>query len=75
MSGCLAISSNCASANFLASALAAAFSLSVKSARPLIASSFLANSSSIAFLAASLATGFTAVTSAIPLSSALFTAV
>ena len=40
-----------------------------------MAFSFSANSSAIAFLAASLATGFTALTSATPLSFASFTAV
>ncbi|WP_160165263.1 hypothetical protein [Streptococcus mitis] len=48
--------------------------MSVKSGRASISPTFLANSSAIACLAASFATGFTALTSATPLALAASTA-
>ena len=66
LSGCLATSANCASANCLASAFAAFFSASDKSVR-LSSSAFLAfNSSAIACLAFSFATGLTFATAPVP---------
>ena len=66
LSSCLAISANCASANFLASFLASAFSASDKSVRA-SNSLFLAfNSSEIACFAFSLATGLTFATASVP---------
>ena len=54
--------------------MALAFSSSVRSLRPAISSSFLANSSAIAFLAASFATGVTFATAVVPSALALSTA-
>ena len=72
-SGCLAISANCASANFLASALAAVFSSSVKSVRLSISLFLSSNAFEIACLAASFAIGVTLLTAVVPVPFAVST--